>query len=271
MRLKLLAPLFVSIAALTTTTAYAQNTTPQVEAWSLEKTGDIGAAIYQHDFAAARATDALLASNNGTPPSGLIGWIVAPQGEGLLVRFLTGDTANPTASYDIPVDSRGRAGAVSPASDPVLPPEQLAQFTARMTAGSSLTANSLRCSARYNVVVLDDPDSDDWLVWLLSSTTEANKIPMGGHYRFHISQDGKTIRKREQLSTSCLDLEKPDEGAQSVGLVTSIVVAPQPLEIHVFQSFNARLPIYAVAGNRIWAVQGSNITDAGPAPQRPSR
>lgn len=262
----------MTAALLASPAAHAQAPVPQVQVWSLEKTGALGSAIYLQDFAAARATDALLAHLDNKTPEGLVGWIVVPQGEQNLVRFLTGDTSAPTAAYDILVDARGRAGNVNPAADPVLPPEQLAQFAARMTAGTSFSSTDLRCAARYNAVVLDDPDSDGWLVWLLASTTKPDVIPMGGHYRFHISADGKTLLKREMLSAACLDLSKdiPAE-ARSVGLVTSIVVAPQPLEIHVFQSLNARMPLYAIAGGRIWSVQGARITDAGPAPAPRSR
>lgn len=272
MRCKPYLPLLGLAAALAAPFAHAQTPVAQVEAWSLQKTGALGSAIYVQDRAAARATDALLASANGAPPPGLIGWIVVPQGESYLVRFLTGDTSNPTASFDIPVDANGRAGTVTAATDPTLPPEQLAQYNARLTAGTSLTAADLRCAARYNAVMLDDPDSDGWLVWLLASTTDANLVPMGGHYRFHISADGKSVLKREQLSTSCLDLDKRAPGqAQSAGLMTSIVVAPQPLEVHVFLSLYARMPIFALAGDKMWAVQGARITDAGPAPTRRSR
>lgn len=265
MRPKLYLPLLALTAAFAAPLAHAQSPVPQVEAWPLQKTAALGSAIYLQDRAAARATDALLASSNGTPPQGLIGWIVIPRSEGHLVRFLTGDTSNPTARFDIPVDANGRAGSVTAATDTILPPEQLAQYNARLAAATSLTASDLRCAARYNAVMLDDPDSDGWLVWLLASTTEANIVPMGGHYRFHISADGKSVLKREQLSASCLNMDKT---GQSVGLLTSILVAPRPLEVHVFLSLYARTPIFAIAGDKVWAVQGARITDTGPAPAR---
>ncbi len=139
-----------------------------------------------------------------------------------------------------------------------------------MTAGTSFSASDLRCAARYNVVVLDDPDSEGWLVWLLASTTDANKVPMGGHYRFHISADGQTIIKREQLSASCLELDRRQSGrnGQPVGLVTSLVVAPQPLEFHVFLSLQNNLPIFTAAGDKIWVVQGALIRDMTDAVQQ---
>lgn len=230
----------------------------QVEAWPLTQTGAVGSSIFLQDRAAARATDALLARFGGKPPEGLIGWIVVENGEDQLVRFLLGDPAAPRPGYDILVDKNGRAGAVIEATGAALPDEQAVRYFARNTAASGIGA--LRCAARYNAVVLDDPDSDGWL---LASTTDANKVPMGGHYRFHVSADGRTLEKREQLSGGCLDLDRrqAQQGGQTVGLMTNVIVAPQPLEVHVFLSLLNRLPIYVAAGDKLWSVQGALIRE----------
>jgi len=240
----------------------------QVEAWPLTQTGAVGSSIFLQDRAAARATDALLARFGGKPPEGLIGWIVVENGEDQLVRFLLGDPAAPRPGYDILVDKNGRAGAVIEATGAALPDEQAVRYFARNTAASGIGA--LRCAARYNAVVLDDPDSDGWLVWLLASTTDANKVPMGGHYRFHVSADGRTLEKREQLSNSCLDLDRrqAQQGGQTVGLITNVIVAPQPLEVHVFLSLLNRLPIYVAAGDKIWSVQGALIREVDTSKKR---
>lgn len=240
----------------------------QVEAWPLTQTGAVGSSIFLQDRAAARATDALLARFSGKPPEGLIGWIVVPNGEDQLVRFLLGDPAAPRPGYDILVDKNGRAGAVTEAAGAALPDDHLVRYLARNTAASGIGA--LRCAARYNAVVLDDPDSDGWLVWLLASTTDANKVPMGGHYRFHVSADGRTLEKREQLSGGCLDLDRrqAQQGGQTVGLMTNVIVAPQPLEVHVFLSLLNRLPIYVMAGDKLWAVQGGLIREVDTSKRR---
>lgn len=234
---------------------------PQVEAWPLTQTGAIGSAVFLQDRAAARATDALLARFDGKTPEGLIGWIVVPNGEDQLVRFLVGDPTAPRPGYDILVDKNGRPGAVIDATDAALPNDQAVRYFARNTAASGI--GELRCAARYNAVVLDDPDGDGWMVWLLASTTDANKVPMGGHYRFHVSADGRTVEKREQLSGGCLDLDRRQarQGGETVGLMTNVIVASQPLEIHVFLSLLNRLPIYVMAGDKLWSVQGALIRE----------
>lgn len=235
----------------------------QVEAWPIARTSEIGTALFVQDRAASRATDVLLARLGGKNPDGLIGWIVVERGRDQLVRFLTGTPEAPKSGYDILVDRNGRAGAVIETVGADLPEDQLARFNARNTAADNIGA--LRCAARYNSVVLKDPDSNGWLVWLLAATTEPDKILLTGHYRFHISADGRTVQKREQLSNSCLDMDRSDatQNGQTIGLFTSIVVAAQPLEIHVFQSLLNHLPIYvsSVASNKIWSVDGARIRE----------
>ncbi|MGH7018711.1 MAG: hypothetical protein ACREEY_02455 [Brevundimonas sp.] len=234
---------------------------PQVEAWSLPRTGAAGTAIFIQDRAAWRATDVLLAHFDSMPPQGLVGWIVVEQGENQLVRFVSGDPTAPLPGYDILVDKNGRAGEAIKSQDTVLPDDQIAQYLARNTATANIGA--LRCGARYNPVVLDDPDSDGWLVWALAATTDANIVPMGGHYRFHISADGRSVEKREQLSNGCLDMDRRQAGhdGQPAALFTTVIVAPQPLEVHVFLSLLNRLPIVIGTGDKIWTVEGAMIRE----------
>ncbi len=246
----------------------AQERPALVQTFSIAETGRLGQAIWRQDGAVARATDALLAQSGGKAPEGLIGWIVTPEGDAQRVRFLAGEPDTPRAFKDVVVDAQFKAGVVIDAENPELTPEELAQFAARNSAAQAI--GPLRCAARYNAVVLKDTDGEGWLVWLLASTTQANIVPMGGHYRFHVSADGKTVEKREQLSGGCLDMDRrqAQQGGQTVGLVTNIVVAPQPLEVHVFLSLLNRLPIYAMAGDKLWAVEGARIRDATPPASR---
>lgn len=257
MRLSCLyAAAFLSLAS---PASAVQQPSAQVEAWPVEKTGRIGQAIWRQDVAAARATDALLAQSGGSPPEGLIGWIVVDEGESQRVRFLSGAPEQPRAFKDVVVDAQFRAVRVEDAADPVLPEDQIARFAARNVAARNF--GPLRCAARYNAVVLDDPDGEGWLVWLLASTTQANIVPMGGHYRYHVSADGQTVERREQLSGSCLDMDKAQatQGGQTVGLVTNVIVAPRPLEVHVFLSLLNRVPIFVLADQKVWAVEGARI------------
>jgi hypothetical protein len=259
----LLLSLFAALSLGLAPAAQAADDTPraQVEAWSLSRTGATGTAIFVQDRAAWLATDVLTAHFDGKLPQGLVGWIVVEQGEDQLVRFVSGDPTAPLPGYDILVDKNGRPGQAIKSNDALLPDDQIAHYLARNTAAAGIGA--LRCAASYNAVALDDPDSDGWLVWLLPATTDANIVPMGGHYRFHISADGRTVEKREQLSNSCLNMDRRQAGqdGQPAALMTTVLVAPQPLEVHIFLSLLNRLPIYVAAGEKIWAVEGARIQE----------
>lgn len=228
----------------------------------------MGAAIWRQDVAAAVATDALLAQSDGQAPAGLIGWIVTPEGDAQRVRFLIGERDAPRPFRDVLVGVDLKAGPVTDASVGELSAEESAQYAARNTAARAI--GPLRCAPRYNAVVLKDPDGDGWLVWALASTTRPNVVPMGGHYRFHVSADGKVLEKREQLSTSCLDMDRrqAEQDGQAVGLVTNVVVAPRPLEVHVFLSLQSRLTIYTMTGDKLWAVDGQRIREVDLAAHR---
>ena len=237
----------------------AQDAPPaQVEAWPLAKVQRLGQALYDQDIAAARGTDALLARFNGQPPADLAGWIVLGEGRNQTVRFLAREGDGFRAAFDIPVRS-GRAGDVVEVTDTTLPPDQLAMFRARMTAANHIGA--LRCTQRYNAVVLDDPDSDGWLVWLLASTDQSNQLIMTGHYRFRISADGSEVLQRDQLSASCIIQTVDPAQGQLAGLNISHIVSPQPVETHVFTSLLYRLPIYVVAGDKLYAVEGARVRE----------
>lgn len=231
-----------------------------IEEWSTDKVSAMGQAIYRQDGAAWVATDAVMALwANAGPPPGMAGWIVVEEGESQRVRFVREDGGNLRAAFDVVVRD-GRAGPVEVVQDGVLSAEEKASFLARQTAISNI--GRLRCSQALNTVVLDDPDSDGWLVWLLTATTDAGIVPMGGHYRFRISADGATVVRRDMLSNSCLNMARPQEGKQGEpeALFVTQLVSQGPVETHVFLSLQLHLPIYVMARpDKIFAVSGTDI------------
>lgn len=227
--------------------------------WSRDKIVAMGQEIHRQDVAAWVATDALMEKFRGTPPQGLAGWIVVPDGRDQKVRFLKAEGNVVTAGWDVVVRN-GRAGDVVDATGGVLSDQEQARFRARMAAASNI--GRLRCSANMNAVVADDPDSDGWLVWLLTSTTDANIVPMGGHYRFLISADGTTVQQRDMLSNSCLPMSRTvPQGGQIAALNVSQIVSDGPVETHVFLSLQQRLPIYVIADDKLFEVNGARIRD----------
>lgn len=243
--------------------AFAQERAPDpvpIEEWSHARIAAMGQALFRQDRAAWVATDALLVHLNGRqPPEGFAGWIVVEQGENQLVRFVRMDGEAVRPVYDIAV-REGRAGAVAEVADGELSGPELAQFRARLTAASNI--GRLRCSPQLNAVVLDDPESDGWLVWLLTSTNDANVVPMGGHYRFRISADGSIVEQRDMLSNSCIAMSKAaPNGGRAAALTVSQIVSRGPVETHVFLSLQNGLPIYVAAGDKLFEVNGARIRE----------
>ena len=240
--------------------ADAAPTPVPIEEWSQAKVVAMGKEIFRQDTAAWQGTDALIAFLNGAQPTGLKGWIVEPAGNDQRVRFLIVDEAGTRAGWDVIVSERG-AGAVTVPADGTLTAEELARFQARRTAMDNI--GRLRCSRNLNTAVVDDPDSDGWLVWLLTSTTDANIVPMGGHYRFRISADGLSVLQRDMLTNGCLNMPRAQPGAQGapVGLWVSQIVSHGPVETHVFLSLQNRMPIYVAAGDKLFEVNGVHIRE----------
>lgn len=231
-----------------------------IEEWSTAKVSAMGEAIYRHDVAAWVATDAVMAHmEKHGQPDGMAGWIVIDEGPDQRVRFLRDVGGTLTSAFDVMVQN-GRAGTVEVMTDGSLSAEEKASFLARQTAISNI--GRLRCSPNLNAVVLDDPDSDGWLVWLLTATTDANIVPMGGHYRFRISADGSSVLRRDMLSNSCLNMPRmqADTQGEPASLFVTQIVSQGPVETHVFLSLQMQLPIYVMAGDRqLFAVSGSDI------------
>jgi hypothetical protein len=236
--------------------AAAADNAPQIEAWSLPRVSAMGQEIYRQDQAAWVATDAFRPLLEEAIASGVAGWIVVPDPEGVRVRFLLrkGDTLLP--GWDVVVMD-GKPGAVRDARGGVLTEEERSRFQARQTALANLA--ELRCAPTLNTVVADDPDSDDWLVWVLPAPTKVDAFPVGGHQRFRISADGRRVLRRDVLSRGCLDVEKGGPDENRVFTMTHVVSA-SPVETQVFVSLQASMPIYVLTRVGVWLVRGSEIT-----------
>lgn len=261
--MRIAAVLTFGLALICHAPALAQSAAPApvpIAEWPLSKISAMGQEIYRQDVAAWVATDALLERFAGSPPEGLRGWIVVPDGEDQRVRFVSLDGEVVRPGWDVVVQD-GRAGTVEIVTDDVLSDQELARFRARQTAAANI--GRLRCSANMNSVVADDPDSDGWLVWLLTSTNDANVVPMGGHYRFTVSADGLSVLSRDQLSNSCLPMAKtpPSPGDQTTSLFITQIVSQTPVETHVFLSLQNRLPIYVGVGGKVFEVNGAAIRE----------
>ncbi|MBN8528351.1 MAG: hypothetical protein J0M36_03850 [Caulobacterales bacterium] len=242
------------------TISLAQNVAgaQQIESWSQAKVIAMGREIYRQDRAAWLATDALLAALSQAELADVRGWIVVPTSTGDLVRFLAADDAGVRARWDIivGVDS---AGPVVAAPSPDLSADEIGRWTARQTAIANMS--SLRCGPKMNSVVARDPDSDGWIVWLLTATTESGVIPLGGHQRFRISADGRTVLSRENLSVGCLNMQPPAEADEGAIVFVTHLVSDGPVETHIFLSIQNQIPIAVGVKDRVFIVLGDQIEE----------
>lgn len=229
-----------------------------IEEWSLEKVSAMGVEIHRQDSAAWRATDRLLETLAPEEVATVRGWIIVPEGDALKVRFLKAGDPSPLPGWDV-VMTGDEAGPVTAATEPEFPAEQLAQVRAQATARANVGA--LRCSASLNTVVIADPDTDGWLVWLLTPTGEDRRIPLGGHYRFRISADGSTVLRRDQLSNTCFFAERPPGRLRDAMLFFTQIVSRGPVETQVFLSIQNQITIVVSAGDRFYSIGGARIGD----------
>ena len=241
-------------------TATPAAVTTEVTEWPLAKIAALGTDLYRRDQAAWVATDVFLEFLGEERPADIVGWIVTGTGAELTVRFLRRTADNDLRpGWDIKV-SDGVAGPVVPAADDaVLGADEKARFRARQTAIAALGRPP--CSRNMNTVVLADPDSEDWLVWLLTPVPSAGAVPIGGHIRHRVSADGLTLVAREPLSRSCLVLEPSTapEGSTTAGLFATHIVSETPVETHVFLSLQSGLPLFIGTGEVIWRVDGATV------------
>jgi len=250
----------VMVLAVASPTLAQQSDAPPIRDFDVETIERLGRDIYEQDRFAWVGTDALLAEIPQGRLAGTIGWIVVERDGVDIVRFARGSASLPEPSFD--VTFRGDAEPVVTAASGDFSEDELAMFRAVDLGRRAITQP---CSDRYNSIILPDVDGDGWLVWMLAATTDANRVPVGGHYRFTISADGRTIEQADRLSRSCLVLSlQAQGGGQPEALMTTQLVDDLPVETFVFLSLSHQIPFYvAPPDGRVWEVEGDRMQVVG--------
>jgi hypothetical protein len=226
----------------------------------------IGKAIFQKDIIASKATDILLSKRVDVGPHTVKGWIVTSDDKGYLVRFINEINKELRPVFDVRLSNEGQETF----HDKDLPPlsdEQKAMFLARQNA---LKSAPLYCSDRYNTVVLRNPDSDGWIVYVLAATTDSNIVVVGGHSCVSVSQNGRKAISVTPLSKSCLAVDKskkPKQAPSTVfpfALVVSHLISDTPSEIHVYLNYLHGDDIYVVTKTRFWKISEGKISILDP-------
>jgi hypothetical protein len=228
---------------------------------TVQRAEEIGRAIFEQDDISARASDALFRENIAQNEKRVRGWITLRTEDRWLVRYIGDAEGQDAAYYDVTFRTGGpSAGAVTRLHPPEpLAAEQLAMFRARQTA---LQAMTLRCSDRYNPVVLPRKvaDAEGWVVYLLAATPTPGEVMIGGHSRIEVSPDGGEVKQVIPLSKTCLRMPRMVQGNhEPVGLMTTHIVSDTPIETHVYLSLLHKMPIYVSTSIGLWNVEHGKI------------
>lgn len=238
-----LAALFAAIPI----AAQAEDELPPIRAFNEQLSVMLGRYIYRDDLLASKASDILaekLAVEQAQKER-LVGvWITHLSKTVNVVRFLREGATGLEAAYDVTFQGT-EGGAMSVPQDRALTEDELAQYRARKLALENIPRP---CAKRYNTVAFNEPNGN-WLVWTLAATTTPGELIYGGHYRFTISKDGKTIIQRDALSRACFAIGPPDtsKGKPVMQAVVQLV-GPIPVETTVWLSMQTDIPFVIITG-----------------------
>jgi len=252
----------VATAVLVFTAASVAGDEPQpIRTFDLETIQALGQHMYHQDQEAWKATDILLAQHSPEKLSTakISGWIVDETAERDVVRFLREGANGLEAAYDVTF-AHGAKPILNEPENRALTPEEAAQVDARLLAARNFT---FRCSSDpANTVAFRDPKGDGWLVWVMSAIRDPNKMVLGGHTRFTISADGKSITHKDALSMGCNVLSrKGPNGEVPVGYFFTHIVSDTPVETHVFASLTYGVVFYVGTPDRsVWGIGKGMIT-----------
>lgn len=254
--------LMIVLSAVFAPAAFAQ--TPEHLA-AVERAAATGWDIYEHDQAAWRGTDAMLAEIRDPRGEGLRGWITERTTEGIQVLFLRSNGESTVAVYralyrDGALLERGRI------NQPLTAAQERINRALSIAIAAPLPQ---QCAERYNSVILPratpGPDGADIDVYLMPAMSVTNEAPFGGHFRFAVDTSAGVVRETQRFTNSCITLSFESNTA---GLMISQTIGETPTEIHVFESLTTRLRVNVVSQSGHWSIDGRNVTYVEPYPAR---
>ena len=233
----------------------------KIRAFDIKTIELLGKELYERDLLAAKGFDLLFEKRPEARTGPVRGWITEITKEASNVYMIQETDAGLSLAYVVSFPVKGKP-IVKDKRGAEIPKAILTRYQARKTGIAALTKLYKRT---YNFEVLDDPDGDGFLLYALASTTDANEIMVGGHFRVSVSADGTQAKQVDALSNSLLVLQKaPDDlpkNSKTAGYAMSHLVSNTPVETHVLVSLQNKLP-FAVAtpDNVIWKVEAGSIT-----------
>lgn len=221
----------------------------------------LGKELHMRDQMAALAFDALFEAHPEAKERPIKGWITEATEDLHRVYFVQEqDESRYTLAY-IATFQETATPSIEDKKGAELPKFVADRFAARRAAIEAITNF---WTERYNFEVLDAPDGKGFLVYGLASTTDPDKVVVGGHYRVSVSAEGK-VQQVDALSRSFLVVprQSPEipKGAEVVGLSVSHIVSSTPVETHVYVSLLHQMVISVITPDKkMWNVSEGKIT-----------
>lgn len=224
----------------------------------IESVRKLGREIHEHDREAAIATDVLAAADVRGDELGILGFVTMAAEDGFRTSFVTGTPAGAAQTHEV-IHARGE----KPVLETFDPPQPLdAGRAARFRA--TITARKAHCQPTErprNPVVLpaERLGGSGWLVWLLVATTDPREVPLAGHCRVHVSEDGTAIVATSPLSKTVLVDRRQGPAGSVVEAFGVTHLGHAPNEAHVATSLTYRVPLIVATRDAMWFVDGDRI------------
>ncbi|MSR13659.1 MAG: hypothetical protein EXR86_03670 [Gammaproteobacteria bacterium] len=229
----------------------------EIRAFSLAQTEALGRALYELDRRASIAAE-MVDEHYDPQAEGIVSWVVDGDAKHTVVRFIKRGDVAMEAVVDAEFNDLLLPVLKRP-TDRRLTPFQQAQVAAREIAQPYLRTP---CARNYDSAALHDPSGNGLLIYALALPENKAEIPIGGHHRFSMSADGKTMRKADALSTSCVttDLEKLRAADGVSGLAIRANLSDIPLETHVYLSLLHKVSLYVVTRDlKMWKIEAGKM------------
>ena len=117
---------------------------------------------------------------------------------------------------------------------------------------------------RYNFEVLNDPDSNGFLVYALATFRDRSAIYLGGHFRITVSADGAKAERIDDLSRGIMRNPVPAGAELRVIGTAQAVDSKYPVETVIYESNLYKIPIgVGTRDGTIWMVANGRIQNTG--------
>ena len=211
----------------------------------LERVLIVGKEIYRKDQLAWKASDIVI--ERIRLPDDVLGWLVHREGSIDIVSFYRGRIGTPALLADVEFDGNARPTLIEKPTREISNTER-SMLVARYIGYQIVRRARTRCSDNLNTVVLPSSVENAWDVYVLSATTEPDKVMFGGHARITVSADEKAeVISMFPFTVSCLVMSKAEEdlpeGWELNSLYVSHIVSDLPSETHVFLSYSHNIRI----------------------------